>query len=137
VLAAGALAVAATGGCGDDAGRTTVQTPRVVSAGDVARYGPGTPQRALLEVVRALEYSDYARVAEFLAPRWHRDGASLARRLSSVSLTFIGVPAIRSKRLPTGTVRLDLSARAGRQKVFMRRIGGHWKVERVAGLRGG
>jgi hypothetical protein len=81
--AAFAVTMALASGCGSDH-HTTVLSPPFVQPADVAAYADGSPARAAIQLLQAIQYNEPATAASFFVPAWKITPRKLARQFRGV-----------------------------------------------------
>lgn len=118
VAVAVALMALLPAGCGGD-DRTREFNDPVLSAAQVDRYRPGSPERSVMEMMRAIQYNVPGAVAPYFDPRRHVRPLLLARMSA-------GVSRILATSAPIRVVSVD---RRGRHAVVVLRVGKPlWKL---------
>jgi hypothetical protein len=124
------VGLAVLAGCGGSDESRVIAPPRL-DVRAVQRTPAGSPERALVELGRAVQVGDPVAVVAYLGPGWPHDPQVALRflRIASPIVQSWGVPRVVGvlRDGPAATVRM----RAGRTGYAdMRRIGGRWRLVR-------
>lgn len=124
LVACALLGVAGCGGGGD----RIVFPPKVVTAADLARYPPGSPERAVLGMSRAFQFNAPTAAKGYFAPAWHQRAALLAPALQVLApLTAkMGPPKILAVRRHGNVAIVNFVWGGLRLELRFGRIGGRW-----------
>jgi hypothetical protein len=98
-IGAAPLAVAlalAIGGCGDDDddGPTATDAPRTVAADDIAEFAQGTPERAVLEWWRHVQFRNAEGAHDLYSDDAEVTPEDLGRQITYAASSFVGVPEV-------------------------------------------
>jgi hypothetical protein len=130
--AAAALVLALGAGCGAPK-ETRVVTVETVGRDDLARYQPGDPARALLELIRVVQSNDVSGTYALLSPAWKVTPRMLEGAmpvLSRLTRSF-GLPRLLRTQRRGKRVSIFVEWGGQRGTFVLERSTGGWRLLRV------